>query len=163
MHSHKFTLWSDPRNAKLLKRVRGKDLTTNSVDIGFVMSTFYTCDFCKNQRSAIDCGFLITCDPDSYFQEDELLSCPICTHRKFARILCSPNSDTPFYTNFIEILAFCAYNTLHNYYIPIKSIGLYRDHDYNITRSECLSKTRYDPFYQIDRTLFQLLHENLEL
>jgi hypothetical protein len=91
MHSRKFTLWSDPIYAGLLERVRDKQLQgISSNDASAVMFTQYRCDFCKNLRSAIDCGFVMVHNPDRFFREEEMLVCPQCVIPEFSRIRSYP-------------------------------------------------------------------------
>ena len=165
MHSSKFTLWSDPRNAELLERVRDKDISDISVDDARdVISTQYRCDFCGNLRNAISCGFVNLYNPDIFFREEEMLVCPGCVIPEFSRILLRPDDKNLFLIrNTITYHMFSVYNKRRDYYIPVSPIYVFCDGKVVHSASLSIFTRHYDPFYQIDRTLFQLLSQKIKL
>ena len=163
MQSSKFTLWTDQRYECLRERVCYKKIKcVDPDDLRSIMFTHYRCDFCGNFRSVTECGFYVISDPDTYLQEDELLSCRDCGVPKFARMLLNQNTDIMFHVSDATAPYFCAYNKRHNYYIPATPLFLSQGRDVLITAG-ITKRLRHDPYHQIDRTLFQLISEKLEL
>lgn len=167
----KFTLWTDPKNKDLLERVCSKTLAElGQRDLLAVMDTHYRCDFCGDVI-AVSCDVYVARDPNRYIREGELLKCWRCKLPIGAKILCIPEFEELFYVvkdNLYMPYAF-VYNTTHDYFIPHTPLcrgiqgGLSQKSQYH-TQGEPITQTsgnRKDPFYQIDRPLFQILYDSL--
>lgn len=154
----KFTLWTDPNNKELLERVRGIQHPDFLPDWVKVTYTCFRCDFCGIYQDVSGGEVYVACDPDRYIFEDELIRCWKCVLPDGARILCTFDSEKLFHiAKSRERVEYnlCIYNPNHDYYLLCSRAKYFDGCTQRITERE-------DPYYQIDKSLFQILYDLLE-
>lgn len=175
----KFTLWTDPRNKDLLERVRARLVSEIShSDLRALYHTYHRCDFCGYALFVSHDMIDVVCDPERYIFEGEFVKCWRCRLPNGSRILCPPDHELLFYVHWEFYLCppcMFVYNVAHDYFVP--SATMYRTLDSSPLRkglarrthcnleeenpiTQCIT-SRTDPYYQIDRSLFQILYDSV--
>ena len=167
-----FTLWTDKEHEWILDEVAGRDDTTIALDLEADLMTYthYTCFCCHSKHKILGPTSNITRDmynivanPEKYLQEDEGIVCVYCIRYQLSKVkkLVAYGNGVSFYRKSYKPER-CIYNIKYSYLIPL---GMYCEEVSleSLVHKRATKPHIYDPFYQRNASLFDILHSGLQL
>jgi hypothetical protein len=165
-----FSLWTDKENKWILDEVGGQDGTIIiwDLEVDLMTHTHYTCFCCKNRHKILGPDsnitrdmFYIVANPEKYLQEDEGVVCVYCIRYQLSKVkkLVDDGYVVGFYRKSYKPER-CIYNKKYGYLIPL---GSHCNSLESLVHKRATKPHLYDPFYQRNACLFDILLSSLQL